>query len=129
MIKLDFINGNIELDGEKYVNYCLNRMLQDNNNFFTLFFRDEYKTATAFNKDMSVRKVKIIAGDEYIILTLNISKFYNNKDTKKRLIDFCDFDFSNIKALSLHQIKIRRIKNKFIDNILKIISNLIEKNF
>lgn len=129
MIKLDFITGKISLDSEKYLNYTLNQMLLDNNNFFTLFFKDEYKTATAFNKDMSVRKVKIVAGDEHIILTFDIAKFYNNKDKSKILLDFVDFDFSCVKAISLNQIKSKNIRQKFHNNILLILNNVIEKNF
>lgn len=129
MIKLDFITGKISLDSEKYLNYTLNQMLLDNNNFFTLFFKDDYKTATAFNKDMSVRKVKIVAGDEHIILTFDIAKFYNNKDKSKILLDFVDFDFSCVKAISLNQIKSKNIRQKFHNNILLILNNVIEKNF
>ncbi len=125
MIKLDYITGKISLDNDKFINFSLNQMLNNNKNFFTLFFEQKYKIAYDFSKDMSVCKVKITRGDESIILTLNVREFYKTGDFYNNL----DFNFSKLKTSSLNQIKSKRMRQTFNNNIFDILSKTIEENY
>lgn len=125
MIKLDYITGKISLDNDKFINFSLNQMLNNNKNFFTLFFEQKYKIAYDFSKDMSVCKVKITCGDESIILTLNVREFYKTGDFYNNL----DFNFSKLKTSSLNQIKSKRMRQTFNNNIFDILSKTIEENY
>ncbi len=125
MIKLDYTTGKISLDNDKFINFSLNQMLNNNKNFFTLFFEQKYKIAYDFSKDMSVCKVKITRGDESIILTLNVREFYRTGDFYNNL----DFNFSKLKTSSLNQIKSKRMRQTFNNNIFDILSKTIEENY
>ncbi len=125
MIKLDYITGKISLDNDKFINFSLNQMLNNNKNFFTLFFEQKYKIAYDFSKDMSVCKVKITCEDESIILTLNVREFYKTGDFYNNL----DFNFSKLKTSSLNQIKSKRMRQTFNNNIFDILSKTIEENY
>lgn len=125
MIKLDYVTGKISINNDKFINFSLNQMLNNNKNFFTLFFEQKYKIAYDFSKDMSIRKIKIVRGDEFIIVTFNVRDFFKTSDFNKNV----DINFSSVKLLSLNQIKSKRMRQNFNNNIFNILSKAIDENY